>query len=79
MPSSSNADTWGSIVLRDEAWILIENIIPIMTMEETNEIELRNELICKFEKLNKIRRYDLGTTWRIFFENVVKELKEYLK
>ena len=73
------ADTWGSIVLRNEAWILIENIVPIMTMEETNEIELREELIYKFEKLNKIRRYDLGTTWRIFFENVVKELKEYLK
>ena len=73
------ADTWGSIVLRNEAWILIENIVPIMTMEETNEIELRNELICKFEKLNKIRRNDLGVTWRIFFENVVKELKEYLK
>lgn len=67
------ADCWGDIVLRNEAWLVIKNIIPIA--KTYNEYELSRILVTEFCKLEHINKYYLDTAWEFFFENIAKELK----
>lgn len=71
-------DCWGDIVLRNEAWIVLENIVP--QLEIKSEQELIRELIQKFAdfRQHRMRWTDVDTTWNLFWENIVKELYRYI-
>jgi hypothetical protein len=68
-------DSWGSIILRNEAWVKVENIIPIM--KNNNKIICRELLLkalcesCKFEITD--------VNWEIFFENIYKNVLTFQK
>lgn len=69
-------DCWGSIVLRNEAWIVFKNIIPQLKLQ--SEYELKYDMLKKF--CNGINaKYDdfLVGDWDKFFEKIVKELNKY--
>lgn len=70
-------DCWGDIVLRNEAWLVIRNIIPLA--KRYNENELYENVISEFCKLEHLNKYDLDETWEFSFENVVKNLKNYIQ
>ena len=70
-------DCWGSIVLRNEAWIVFKNIIPQLKLQ--SEYELKYDMLKKFcDGINA--KYDdfLIGDWEKFFEKVVKELNKYV-
>ena len=72
------ADCWGSIILRNEAWILIKDIIPFIRTEK--EIIVARKIV----KLQKQDKYTPNLTtgaeveWERFWENVSKVVKENL-
>lgn len=67
-------DCWGDIVLRNEAWIVLENVIPQIKLK--HEQVLTRDLIQKFAdcKHHRMRWTDVDVTWNLFWENIVKEL-----
>lgn len=72
------ADCWGSIILRNEVWILIKDIIPMIRTEK--EILVARKIV----KLQKQDKYTPNLTtgaeieWERFWENVCKVVKENL-
>ena len=70
-------DSWGDIVLRNEAWILIENLMQeikddVFEPDIINHIYRGQEKVCGFEE------YELCcTTMERFWEKVVKGCIEF--
>lgn len=69
-------DCWGAIVGRNEAWIIIKDVIP--QVNRCSERELSTVIIEEFCKMERMSKYDLDEYWHFFFENVAKELKNIL-
>ena len=71
-------DCWGSIILRNEAWIKVENIVSktkVMT-----ELEMKECLFKLFRDMTKLKRSDFcDGTWERFWESISKELYKYLE
>ena len=70
-------DAWGDIVLRNEAWLHIENIILDI---ESNifQLDIVNAILRQMEQHHNFEIYDLcSTDMERFFENVVKELVKF--
>ena len=71
-------DCWGSIILRNEAWIKVENIV--CKTKIMNELEMKEYLFKLFKDMTKLKISDLyGGTWERFWENVSKELYKFLE
>ena len=73
------SDTWGNIVLRDEAYLKINNLIPQIQsgrfiLDIINDIREQQEQYHKFEKNDLV-----CTDMERFWENIVKETKKYLE
>lgn len=69
-------DNWGDIILRNEAWILLKNILPIMQTE--NYISVAQEIL-KLQKMDKYSpSFSVGDDMECirFWENVCKCVKE---
>jgi len=72
-------DSWGDVVLRSEAWILIKNLIHIIKQDEF-ELNILNDIIRQQEKVCKFEEYDLCCSdMERFWEKVIKECKKYIK
>ena len=70
-------DCWSSIVLRNEAWLCIKNLminLDIFIAKLKWEILRQQEKICKFENL-ELEDTDMARFW----ENVIKKCKNYKK
>lgn len=67
-------DCWGDIVLRNEAWIILKNIIPQIKIK--HEQEMIREVIKKFAdcRYHKMRWTDIGSNWNLFWEHIIHEL-----
>lgn len=72
------SDCWGSIVLRNEAWILLKNIIPLI---ETETSVLVARKILQMQIYDKYSSIDTSNDceWINFWENVCKLVKDYLE
>ena len=72
-------DSWGDIVLRSEAWILVKNLIHTIKQDEF-ELNILNDIIRQQEKVCKFEEYDLCCSdMERFWEKVIKECKKYIK
>lgn len=71
-------DCWGSIVLRNEAWILLKDILP-MIQTENNTLTAQN--IIQMQKNDKYSFIDTSNEceWIRFWENVCKCVKNHSK
>lgn len=67
-------DAWGSIVCRNEAWIIFENIIPQVKLQ--SQYELTRNMVKEFARKHMIDWRELDNEWERFFENIVKELNK---
>ena len=72
-------DTWGDIVLRNESWIRINNLIPEIEsgkfiLDIINDIREQQEMYHRFKKNDLV-----STDMERFWECVVKETKKYLE
>ena len=71
-------DCWGSIILRNEAWIKVENILPKTKI--MSELEMKECLFKLFRDMTKLKRSDFcDGTWERFWESVSKELYKFLE
>ena len=71
-------DCWGSIVLRNEAWILLKDIIPLM---ETENSILVSKNILQMQRYDNYSSIDTNNEceWLNFWENVCLSVKDYLE
>ena len=72
-------DAWGDIVLRNETYLKINNLIPQIQsgrfiLDIINDIREQQERYHKFEKNDLV-----CTDMERFWENIVKETKKYLE
>lgn len=73
------ADTWGDVVLRNEAWIVFRNFGQIIRRDRHQPIQ---SLIKSFLKADIIRKSNidsLSNDWYRFFENVIQKYNEFIK
>lgn len=68
-------DVWGSVVGRNEAWLIIKDVIPQVV--RCNERELSTVIIEEFCKMERMNKYDLDENWNFFFERISKELNNF--
>lgn len=64
------SDSWGSVVLRNEAWITIKNIIP--AKEYMNKYAMMNELIQAYKSYYSLSRVDVY--WGQMLQAIVDEI-----
>ena len=70
-------DTFGSIILRNEAWIMLKDTLPLILTE--NNTLIANK-IFELQKKDKYTPYDIDDNeWIRFLENVCKCVKENYK
>ena len=68
------ADSWGGIVLRNEAWIVFENLLDKILLFN-NENLLAREMLKVFSKYHKVEEtYFCGGDWEHFFEKIATEI-----
>lgn len=68
------SDAWGSIVLRQEAWIVIENLIKEIRLNKS-PIKIVQEILRQQEKLHNFDKYELCCTdMERFWEALVYQL-----
>lgn len=67
-------DSWGDIVLRQEAYICIKNLLK--HIKEDFELDIINKIIKQQEKIHKFKKYELeDTNMSRFWEKVINKLK----
>lgn len=67
-------DCWGSIVNRNEAWIVFKNIMDKKRLLENSSL-LAREMLKVFSKYHKVsNEYFVGGDWEFFFERIAKEI-----
>lgn len=71
-------DCWGDIILRNEAWILLKDIIPLI---KTENITLSARKILQLQRYDRYSSIDTSNEceWINFWENVCRCIKDYLE
>lgn len=70
-------DCWGDIVLRNEAWILLKDILALIKTEKENVFSQKILQMQKHDKYSHIQNYNY-MEWVRFWEEVHKVCKKYL-
>lgn len=71
-------DAWGSVVLRNESWICLHNLIPEIQSGRF-QLDIINDIREQQEKYHDFEKYELvSTDMERFWENIVKETKKHL-
>lgn len=67
-------DGWGSVVIRQKAWLKFENIVKIV--DQMNYVELSNFVMSLMREKHHFQ-YDFmqNIEWITMFENLFKQLK----
>lgn len=65
-------DCWGAIVLRQEAWVVFENLL--VWTEHFRRIDLINLLLSLIEKYHGFQPFSLDVNWRSMIESLVRQL-----
>ena len=69
------SDNWSDVVLRTEAWIVIENLIAVIK-DDVFKLDILKELLKQQEKVHGFKEYDLCCTdMERFWEKVIREVR----
>lgn len=72
-------DDWGGIVLRNNAWLVIRNAVPMLLYREIDYAQVARMIWESQAKVEKIGMYDdISLEWVMFWEDVVKKTRAYL-
>lgn len=69
------ADNWGSIVKRNEAWLVVRNLVSAVKRDQ-NYARIADKITKRQEET---MGFEVATEWHRFWENVVKEVQNYGK
>ncbi len=73
------SDCYGSIVLRSEAWVIIENLVT-ETKNDVFELAILKEIVRQQEKAHGFKEYDLCCTdMERFWERVIRGLRNKIQ
>lgn len=72
-------DSWGSIVLRNEAWIVFHNIKNFVLVDKIPPVVFVENMFLNTDLMKKSNIYNLSNEWDRFFENTLKTYIKYLK
>jgi hypothetical protein len=71
-------DNWGSIVLRNEGWLLVKGLIN--DLKNSHRINVKNKILCDMEDIFKLDRYELCTgDYENFFDNLINYVYNNVK
>lgn len=71
-------DAWGSIILRNEAWVILQNLI-LDIKNDVFELDILNSILRQKEQFYGFEKYSLCCTdMDRFYEKVINEVKKYL-
>lgn len=73
------ADCWGDIVLRNEAWIKLENLVPLCRYKEMNYSQIARKIIQQQKLVEKGMSDGVCNEWEMFWEKVVKVVKSNME
>lgn len=73
------SDTWGSIVLRNEAWIVFRNLKDTILRTEVPPVSSVINAFINSKLLFKSGIIELNNIWQQFFENVCKEYRKFIE
>lgn len=69
------SDDWGDIVLKQEAWILLKNIL-VDIKNKIHPVRIRHEILRQQEQVHNMERYDLEVgEWERFYSTIIRKLK----
>ena len=72
-------DGWGSIILRNNAWLVIRNAVPMLLCREIDYAQIARMIWESQAKVEKIGLYDdISLEWLRFWEDAVKKARAYL-
>lgn len=66
-------DSWGEIILRNEAWIVFRNLKQAVKRDRHMPVRSMKQAFLNSDVLKQNRIYELEDNWGTFFENVCKE------
>lgn len=72
------ADSWGEIVLRNEAWMVFRNIKSLAIRNKTIPNKTIVQSFLNTELLKKHCIYDLDEGWERFFEEMCKKYRDFI-
>ena len=73
------ADTWGDVVLRNEAWIVFRNFGQVIRHDRHRPIQSLIKSFLKADIIRKTNIESLSNDWYRFFENVIQKYNEFIK
>ena len=71
-------DCWGDIILRNEAWLEIENLVPMCEYREMSYLQIAREVLKEQQFVIKGMSSDVEAEWERFWEKVVRLVREYI-
>lgn len=66
-------DSWGDIILRQEAWLQIKNVIPLLNIFNYNQV---SKMIV--DKMEQYLKFSLDLEWERFYEKICKNVQSTL-
>ena len=73
------ADNWAGIVLRNEAWLKIENLIPMCKYKEMNHLQVAREILELQKRVITGMSIPTENEWERYWENVVKLVRNEIE
>ena len=71
-------DCWGDIILRNEAWLKIENLVPMCEYREMSYLQIARQVLKEQQFVIKGMSSDVEAEWERFWEKVVRLVREYI-
>ena len=69
-------DSWGSIVLRNDAWIKLDNLVPMCRYKEMNHTQIAREILRQQKFVVGDMSDEVCLEWERYWERVVKLVRE---
>lgn len=69
-------DGWGEIVLRNDAWIRLDNLVPMCRYKEMNHTQIAREILQQQKFVVSGMTDEVCLEWERYWERVVKLVRE---
>ena len=69
-------DCWGDIILRNEAWLKIENLVPMCEYREMSYLQIARQVLKEQQFIIKGMSSGVEAEWERFWEKVVRLVRD---
>ena len=72
-------DCWGSIILKNECWVVLENLVPLLRFKDMNGLQVARKILQKQKMIVSGMSDEVVLEWERYWERVVKFLRGVLR